>query len=266
MPLMTAYRPGTFSWVDLAAHNLDAAERFYTRLFGWTAERMQFGPADGDVYVMLRKDGHDAAAVYAMDPTQKAQGLPPAWLSYVTVQSADEAAAKARALGATVLADAFDVVDAGRMALIGDPAGAMLAAWEPGRHTGAGIMGEPGSLCWNDLATRDLEAAARFYAALFGWSAVPVEGTPRPYVQLMNGDAPAGGGIYAMAPEMAGVAPHWSPYFAVEDADASVRRAQELGAAVGMAPYDLPGVGRFAVLRDPQGAEFHVIGLAQPGS
>jgi predicted enzyme related to lactoylglutathione lyase len=266
MPQMTAHRPGTFSWVDLAAHDVDAAERFYTQLFGWTADRTQFGPDADDVYVTLRKDGHDAAALYAMDPTQKAQGMPPAWLSYVTVESADEAASRARVLGATVLADAFDVMDVGRMALIGDPEGAMFAAWEPGKHIGAGIMNEPGALCWNDLATRDLEGASQFYAALFGWTPQPRTGTPRPYTTLMNGDAPAGGGIYAMPPEMAGTPPHWAPYFAVEDADASVRRAGELGAKVGMAPHDLPGVGRFAMLRDPQGAEFYVIRLARTGS
>ncbi len=266
MPEMTAYRPGTFSWTDLAAHDVDVAERFYTQLFGWTADRMQFGPAESDVYVMLRKDGRDAAALYAMDPTQKAQGMPSAWLSYVTVESADEAAAKARALGGTVLADAFDVTDVGRMALIGDPAGAMFAAWEPGRHAGAGIMNEPGSLCWNDLATRDMEGASRFYGALFGWTPEPMKGTPQPYTAMMNGDAPAGGGIYLMPPEMAGTPPHWSPYFAVEDADAAVRRAEELGATVMMSPHDLPDVGRFAMLRDPQGAEFYVIHLAQPQS
>jgi predicted enzyme related to lactoylglutathione lyase len=264
MPVMTAHRPGTFSWVDLAAHDVEVAERFYTQLFGWTADRMQFGPAEGDVYVMMRKDGRDAAAVYAMDPTQKAQGLPSAWLSYVTVESADKTAAKARTLGGTVLADAFDVMDAGRMALIGDPGGAMFAAWEPGRHVGAGIMNEPGSLCWNDLAARDMDAAIGFYGALFGWTGVRAQGTPAPYTTLMNGDTPAGGGIFAMPAEMAGGPPHWSPYFAVEDADEAVRRAQELGATVQMTPHDLPGVGRFAILRDPQGAEFYVIALAQP--
>ena len=266
MPQMTAHRPGTFSWADLAAHDVDVAERFYTQLFGWTADRMQFGPDASDVYVMLRKHGRDAAALYAMDPTQKAQGMPSAWLSYVTVESADEAASRARALGGTVLADAFDVMDVGRMALIGDPAGAMFAAWEPGKHVGAGVMIEPGSLCWNDLATRDVEQATRFYGALFGWTAEPVQGTPQPYLMLRNGDAPAGGGIFAMPPEMAGTPPHWAPYFAVEDADAAVRRAQELGATVGMPPHDLPDVGRFAMLRDPQGAEFYVIHLAPPPS
>src|SRR3712207_5928977 len=84
MPVTTSHPPGTFSWIDLAAHDVDAAERYYTRLFGWTAERMPFGPEPDDVYVMLKKEGRDAAAMYSMDPTQKSQGMPSAWLSYVT--------------------------------------------------------------------------------------------------------------------------------------------------------------------------------------
>lgn len=261
MPVTTSHRPGTFSWIDLAAHDVDAAERYYTRLFGWTAERMPYGPEPDDVYVMLKKDGHDAAAMYAMDPTQKSQGMPSAWLSYVTVESADEAAAKARGLGATVLADAFDVMDVGRMALIGDPAGAMFAAWQPGRHVGAGIKDEPGSLCWNELATRDKDQVADFYGRLFGWTPVPFEGSPVPYTMMMNGDAPAGG-IYTMPARMEGMPPHWAPYFAVEDTDATVRLSDALGGTTMMPPEDIPQIGRFAMLRDPQGALFYVIRLA----
>lgn len=265
MAVMTSHKPGTFSWVDLAAHDVDAAERYYTQLFGWTADRMPFGPGENDVYVMLKKDGHDAAAMYTMDPTQKAQGMPSAWLSYVTVESADQAAARARELGATILADAFDVMDVGRMALIGDPSGAMFAAWEPRRHIGAAIRDEPGALCWNELATRDMAGALHFYGGLFGWTPVPYEGSPVPYTMVMNGDAPAGG-IYEMRAEMAGMPPHWAPYFAVEDTDATVRRSEELGGTTMMPPDDIPGIGRFAMLRDPQGGMFYVIRLAPPQS
>lgn len=260
MPVMTSHRPGTFSWIDLAAHDLDAAERYYTQLFGWKADRMPFGPGENDIYVMLRKDGHDAAAVYTMDPMQKSQGMPSAWLSYVTVESVDAAAAKARELGATIMADPFDVMDVGRMALVGDPAGALFALWQPGRHIGAGIKDDPGSLCWNELATSDMARAVEFYAALFGWTPVPFEDSPQPYTMMMNGEAPAGG-IYTMSAEMQGMPPHWAPYFAVEDTDASVLRSEELGGATVMPPDDIPGIGRFAMLRDPQGATFYVIRL-----
>lgn len=265
MAVMTSHRPGTFSWVDLAAHDVDAAERYYTRLFGWTAERMPYGSAPDEVYVMLRKDGRDAAAMYSMDATQKSQGMPSTWLSYVTVRSADETAARARELGATILADAFDVMDVGRMALIGDPTGAMFAAWEPRRHAGAGIKDDPGSLCWNDLATRDMDRAVAFYSALFGWTPAPVEGMPMPYALMMNGDT-AAGGIYTMPARMEGIPAHWAAYFAVEDPDELVRRSDELGGTTLAGPHDTPNVGRFAMLRDPQGGTFYVIRPAPPQS
>jgi predicted enzyme related to lactoylglutathione lyase len=263
MAVMTSHRPGTFSWVDLAAHDVEAAERYYTRLFGWTADHMRFGDGPDEVYVMLRRDGHDAAALYGMDPTQKSQGVPSAWLSYVTVESAERTAAKARELGGTVLADAFDVMDMGRMALLGDPGGAMFAAWEPGRHLGAGIRDDPGSLCWNELATRDMARAAEFYSSLFGWSAAPFEQSPLPYTMLMNGETPVGG-IYSLPAEMQGVPPHWAPYFAVEDTDQTLRRSDELGGTTVMPPDDIPGIGRLAGLRDPQGATFWVLAPPRP--
>jgi predicted enzyme related to lactoylglutathione lyase len=263
MAVMTSHRPGTFSWVDLAAHDVDAAERYYTQLFGWTAERMPYGSGPDEVYVMLRKDGHDAAALYSMDVTQKSQGMPPTWLSYVTVESVDRTAARARELGATILADAFDVMDVGRMALIGDPTGAMFAAWEPRKHVGAGIKDDPGSLCWNELATRDMTGAAAFYAALFDWTPAPFEDSPVPYTMLMNGETPVGG-IYAMPREMEGVPPHWAPYFAVEDTDETLRRSDELGGTTVAEPDDIPGIGRLAGLRDPQGGTFWI--LAPPRS
>jgi predicted enzyme related to lactoylglutathione lyase len=262
MAVMTSHRPGTFSWVDLAAHDVDAAERYYTQLFGWTAERMPFGPEPDDVYIMLRKNGRDAAAMYAMDPTQKAQGMPSAWLSYVTVESADETAARARMIGGTVLADAFDVMDTGRMALIGDPAGAMFAAWEPKRHIGAGVRDEAGALCWNELATRDMDRAAEFYGSLFGWAPMPFEASPVPYTMMMNGDAPVGG-IFTMPAEMEGMPPHWAPYFAVDDTDETLRRSDALGGTTVMPPDEIPGVGRLAGLRDPQGGIFYVLRAAQ---
>jgi uncharacterized protein len=263
MPETTAYRPGTFSWTDLAAHDPRAAERFYTQLFGWTAEHTRFGPDEGDLYVMLRKDGRDAAALYGMDPTQRSQGIPSAWLSYVTVESAAEAAGKARELGGVVLADAFEVMTFGTMALVADPAGALFALWQPGDHAGAGVKDEPGAMCWNELATTDTGRAGAFYRGLFGWSETPLEGTPMPYTVFMNGDAQAGG-MYALTPDME-MPPCWMPYFATDDTDETVRRARELGGTLLMGPEDI-SVGRFAMLQDPQGAMFYVIRLAGQNS
>jgi predicted enzyme related to lactoylglutathione lyase len=254
---MTSYAPGTFCWADLAAHDPREAERFYTALFGWTAEHTRFGPGEDEVYVMLKKDGHDAAALYRMDPTQQSQGIPPSWLSYVSVRSAAEAAEKARQLGGTVLADAFDVMDFGRMALISDRQGAVFAVWEAGKHAGAGIKDEPGALCWHEVGTREPERTGEFYTGLFGWTSQPFESGAAPYTVFMNGDTLAGG-MYTITPGMGQMPAMWAPYFAVENTDETVRQAEELGGTVLHPPHDLT-VGRWAMLADSQGAMFNVL-------
>jgi uncharacterized protein len=257
MPNVTAYAPGTFCWTDLAAHDPRAAEAFYTALFGWTARHDRFGAGEDEVYVMLLKDGRDVAALYAMDPTQRSQGIPPSWLGYVAVENAAEAATRARGLGAAVLADAFEVMDFGRMALVSDPDGAVLALWEGGRHPGAAVKDEPGAMCWNELATRDPEGAARFYAGLLGWTAQPFDSGGAEYTLFLNGGAEAGG-MFSITPEMGEMPVAWSPYFQVEDADEAARRAEALGGTVLHPPHELTA-GRWAMLADPQGAVFNVI-------
>ncbi len=259
MPTMTAYAPGRFCWTDLAAHDVPAAEHFYTQLFGWTARHDRFGPEDDDVYVMLLKDGQDVAALYRMDPAQQAQGIPSAWLSYVSVTSADQAAARARERGGTVVADAFDVMDFGRMALLGDPTGGVLAAWQPGNHIGARVRDEPDTMCWNELGTHEPARAGEFYAGLFGWTAQPFDGGGAPYTLFADGDVQVGG-MFTITPEMGEMPTAWSPYFAVADTDDAVRRAEALGASVLHPPFDL-AVGRWSMLRDPQGALFNVIAV-----
>jgi predicted enzyme related to lactoylglutathione lyase len=238
MPVIESYAPGTFCWADLGTPDAAAAKRFYTSLFGWSAEDRPMGP-DG-FYTMLQLDGHAVAALYQQDPAQ--QGMPPHWLSYLCVASADDVARRARELGGTTLMEPFDVLDVGRMAMIQDPTGAIVALWEPRSHAGAAIAGEPGSICWNELATTDPARAGGFYSALLGWAA---ETHP----------------MAAIAPSRGPVPPHWLVYFAVRDIEGQTALAQSLGGSVRVPPTDAPGVGRFAVLADPQGAEFAAIQL-----
>ena len=118
----TEHAPGTFSWAELATTDTAGAKTFYTSLFGWEAEDQPI-PGGGGEYTFLKKDGLEAAALHGHLP----DGTPPNWTSYVTVEDADAAAEKARELGATPLAGPFDVGQAGRMAVIQDPQGAVLA-------------------------------------------------------------------------------------------------------------------------------------------
>lgn len=260
MTVVETYAPGRFCWVDLGTTDAPAAKRFYTGLFGWSAEDMPMG--DGMSYTMFHLGGKSVAALYQQDPQQQqAMGIPPNWLSYICVESADEAAGRAKTLGGGVLMEPFDVLDVGRMAIIQDPTGAVVALWEPRRHIGAGVIEEPNTLAWNELATTDTGRAGDFYAGLLGWAAERQQYGPIDYTVFKQGDR-MNGGMMAIAADWGPVPPHWLVYFAVEDCDATTAAAERLGGTVHMAPTDIPRVGRFAMIRDPQAAIFAVIKFA----
>ena len=255
------YKPGTFCWVELGTSDSDAAKTFYSQLFGWTFIDNPMG--DMGVYTMLQVDGKNIGGLYKLMPDMVAQGVPPHWLSYVSVASADESVEKAKAEGATIVNGPFDVSTAGRMAVIKDPTGAVFAIWEGKDTNGAAIYNVPNTLCWNELGTNDTGRAGEFYSNLFGWSRDTQTFGPMEYTMFKNGDRGAGG-MYQITPEMGPIPPHWLAYFAVDDCDAKVQKASELGARVMKPADDIPGVGRFAILIDPQGAAFAIIKLEMP--
>ena len=245
----TAYDPGTFSYVELATSDARAAKDFYRELFGWATEDVPI--SEGMTYTMLRLGGKTVGALY-----QSEQAPHPAWLSYVTVEDADASAARAGELGANVITEPFDVMEAGRMAVLQDPTGAVIAIWQAKDAIGAEVVNVPGSLTMNQLNTTDTDAAERFYSELFGWRAEQVASGEHPFWSLYNGDRLNG----AMMPlpdrqAQAGVPSHWLAYFTIADLDASVARIGELGGEVMVSPTPIPA-GRFAVARDPQGAVF----------
>jgi predicted enzyme related to lactoylglutathione lyase len=261
MPEVETYAPGTFSWVELATHDGKDAKRFYTGLFGWATQDNPIGP--DQYYTMLLLRGKDVGALYQMGSQEQSAGVPPHWNSYVSVASVDDGVARARELDGKIIKPGFDVMDAGRMAVIQDPTGASFCLWQAGHSHGAALVTEPGAFCWNELATPDEKAAGAFYTGLFGWDSMVQEMGPTRYTTFSNHGRPAGG-MYQPGGEQAGMPPNWLVYFAVADCDSSAGHAQELGAAVVAPPADIPGVGRFAILADPQGAVFGIIKLAAP--
>ena len=261
MPQVTHHAPGSFCWIELNTSDPVAAKKFYSSVFGWATEDTPAGP--DMVYTMLKLNGKDVGALYKMPAEMTSQGIPPNWLSYVSIKSADESAEKAKSLGATLFKEPFDVFDVGRMAVIQDPTGAVFAIWQAGTHKGAGIYNVPNSFCWNELATRDTKKAGDFYTGLFGWGKNVQQMGPMTYTSFMNGDRPAGG-MYSPTPEMGEIPPNWLAYFAVDDTDAKLAKANELGATTIAPAMDIPGVGRFAVIADPQGAVFGIIKLSGP--
>ncbi len=264
MPTRTEYAPGTPSWIDLASPDLAASRQFYGSLFGWTFDEQDTGSPDNP-YVMARQDDQDVAGLMKLTPEMQAGGMPPVWTTYVTVADVDESTNQVAGLGGTVLNGPMDVMDAGRMSVIADPAGAVLCLWQAKGSIGAQLVNEPVSLTWNELMTPDVGAVAPFYAGLFGWKGDTMDmgGDGPPYTVWMLGERGVGG---AMPPPMDGMPAFWGVYFSVADCDATVDQANALGANVLNGPMDVPDVGRMAALMDPQGAAFSVLKNANPSS
>jgi predicted enzyme related to lactoylglutathione lyase len=253
MPAMESFAPGEFCWIELATSNQSAAKSFYTALFGWSVRDVPIG-AD-QVYSLLELQGRVAAGAFAISPNESAAGIPPHWHLYVSVVSADEAAKKAGELGGKVVEAPFDVMDRGRAALIQDPTGAYFSVWEAKKRIGLGVTGESGTFCWADLNTPDQARAKTFYEGLFGWKLMPGQGKESGYLHIMNGEKYIGG--VPPAHQGGGNAPpHWLLYFAVADVDKTFDRAREMNARILLRPMDFEGVGRVAMLADPQGAVF----------
>ncbi len=239
-----SYAPGTFCWVDLTTTDGQGAKAFYERLFGWQGEDM---PAGHGTYTMLRLGGRDVAGLFEQGAEERAAGIPPHWSSYISVVDADEVAARVEGLGGRVLAGPFDVLDSGRMAVVQDPAGALVSLWQAGRHVGAGLVNDPGSLTWNDLATPDPAAAGTFYSELLGWEITE----QAPGYSTISNEGVANGGIRRDTD----LPPHWLPYFTVESIPQAAATAREAGGQVLAEAMEVPA-GRFAVILDPQGAPF----------
>jgi len=261
MPEVKQYAQGTPSWVDLATSDEKGALKFYGALFGWKDSPLPVGP--NQFYHMQQVRGLDAAAIAQLDDAQKKQGVPSHWQTYFTVTSVDEAAKRTQQAGGKLLFGPTDVLEAGRMALVQDPQGGIFAVWQPRQHIGCRVTMEPGALVWNELQTTDSKKAAAFYSAVLKVETGRMPG-PMEYTLLKVGGKDVAG-IMDIPKEIGPVPPYWMVYFGVADVDASVKKAQSLGAKVLAKPMDVPGVGRFATLQDPQGAVFSVFKGSQAG-
>ena len=272
MPERDGYIPGVPCWIDTSHPDPEAALAFYSGLFGWEFEDVMPEGSPGR-YFIGRIRGGDVAALGSAP-----EGAPPMamWNTYVWVDSADETASKARDAGGSVVAEPFDVMSAGRMAVLADPEGAVFSVWEARDHKGAKVVNEHGSLNFNGLATRDPEGAKAFYGAVFGWETLDLpagsmwtlpgygdhleERSPGLREQMTQMGAPEGfiDVVAALSPIKAddsATPPHWGVTFAVDDAEAAASKATELGGEVVAGPLDAPWT-RMAVIKDPQGATF----------
>ena len=254
MSTVDHYAQGTPSYVELTTPDLQAARAFYGPLFDWELEDIDLG--DAGVYVAVSVQGDSIAGITGQMP--QLAGHPAFWGVYLAVDDVDATASRVEPAGGRVEAGPFDVMELGRMASIQDPTGVRVNLWQAGQSIGSVRVNEPGCPIWHELTSPDLPTATRFYADVLGveWESMPME-TGDDYTCLMVDGRPVGG---AFPPPMEGIPPHWEVYINVEDADATAEKARGLGGQVLQAPWDVPGVGRMAILMDPQGA---VLGLMQ---
>jgi len=248
------YDHGVPSWVDLNTSDAAAAHTFYGKLFGW---KIDVGPPEAGGYAIASLRDKPVAG---LSPQQ--QPGPSFWTTYVNVDDADLVAKLAQENGATILMEPFDVMDVGRMAMFSDPLGAVIAVWQPRSHKGAGVVNEANTYSWSELLTTDVDAAKRFYKAVFDWDAKTSGEGPGAYTEWKVGDRFVAGMMLKPAEMPAEVPSHWAVYFTVADTAAAVTQTEKLGGSTIMPPRDIePGI--FAVVADPQGAVFQVIQMRE---
>jgi predicted enzyme related to lactoylglutathione lyase len=254
------YEEGVFCWVDLSTHDMAAAGRWYSELFGW-----EISPSGGDMpYSMATLGGKMVAGIGEMSDEMKKMGHPPTWNNYAWTEDCAKAETMARELGGEVLVPTMQVGEFGSMAFIKDSTGAVFGLWQPGLHRGAQAFGEPHTTCWYELMTKDVAKAKDFYGKVLGWGYQAMPMGDFEYTMIKVGERDNGGIMGMDGPMWEGVPPHWMIYFAVTDTDAICRKIEATGGKVCVPPSDIPGVGRFAVVNDPQGATFSVLRLNPP--
>jgi uncharacterized protein len=251
----TSYEPGAPCWVELSGTpDVEASKAFYRELFGWEMPELPNSVELGG-YRRAKLDGKDVAGV---SPRMQA-GQPTAWATYISVEDAPATAAKVVESGGEQITEPMDVVGLGTMAIFTDPTGAVFGLWQPGTFTGAELVNEPGAFAWNELGTRNPDAAKSFYSTVFDWGVKDHDmGEMGTYTEWLRGEDSIGGmmDVSGRLPDQ--IPAHWLVYFAVENTDAAVEIAKSAGGEVSFGPIDIPA-GRFAIVTDPHGAAFAVI-------
>jgi predicted enzyme related to lactoylglutathione lyase len=261
------YQHGLFSWADISAPDPATAKDFYISLFGWDAED-QFGPDGEYVYTMFSQDGKAIAGLGGQPQHLAGQGIPAFWNSYVTVDDIDETIQKWTAAGGSVTMPPMDVFTSGRMAFVSDPEGASIALWQAIEQVGGQAFNIPGAMTWNELTTRDPDAAREFYGAALGWNFELFEGEGDPYWLVVIPNKKQGdplseddynGGFLTIGTQFPPDMPaHWSVYFQSADVEAQAAKVPELGGSI-MSPAMDTAAGKIAVVADPQGGAFNLI-------
>jgi predicted enzyme related to lactoylglutathione lyase len=254
------YKQGQFCWVELQTTNPKEAKNFYGELLGWDFKENPI--SDSEVYIMASRGKNVICGMMTLGKEERDHKVPPHWNNYVSVKNADETSKKAKTLGGKILAEPFDVMDVGRMAVIQDPTGPIFCIWQPKNHVGmAADSMDLGSFCWNECGTHNVKKAEEFYSKLFSWEIKKSTSEKMQYGEIYLEEKHPFGGIYELTKEMKDVPPHWICYFNVENCKKSTDLAKKMGAAIRMDNMAIPDMGHISVISDPQGAVFGLFSI-----
>ncbi|MFF7186426.1 VOC family protein [Streptomyces sp. NPDC008222] len=244
--------PGTPCWASLMVHGMAATQEFYGALFGW---EFRPGPRPLGRYARAVLNDREVAGIGLLPPDRQ---LSAAWTPYFASDDVDATAESVRSCGGTVAVGPLDAAEAGRLAIVSDPMGAVFGVWRAAGHLGRGLTGVPGTPAWNDLFTYDAAGVAKFYRTVFASGGEPVvDDDPDDVVLRIEGRPVAGiHGAGAVLPRDRG--PHWMTYFQVEDVDRAAERVAALGGHV-VRSGGVTAVGRAVTVADPEGALFAVV-------
>jgi predicted enzyme related to lactoylglutathione lyase len=249
-----SYLPGKFVWFEHASADPAAARKFYEPLFGWHVENMALG---SEQYPMIM-NGSEGIGGFSRDEKSGAAR----WVSYVSVPDVDKTYAAALAAGAKSESAPADYGPVGRGAAIVDPTGARISLWKSAQEDKADVENEPdGSWVWNELYTSNVDAALAFYKKLIGYTVQSMDMGEQGTYHVLRTAGDRGRGGVMKSPD-AKMPAQWVPYVHVNDCDATLAKAKQLGATVCMEGTDVPDVGRIGMLIDPQGASIAVIKTA----
>ena len=252
MPTRDSAPIGSPCWADLWTSDVEGSRRFYGEVFGWEAQEPS--PEFGGYFMFTRNGIPIAGGMGDMGDTPADN----TWKVYLTTDDINKTVETAEVEGAQIISPPMPVADLGIQAVLIDPTGAHLGAWQPGSFPGFTVLNEHGSPSWFELHTRDYAAAVAFYRTVYRWDTrIAGDSDEFRYTTMRDprGEGDLAGIMDATAWLPEGVSAHWSIYWEVDDADATVAKVKALGGSVVMDALDTPH-GRLATVLDPSGAQF----------
>lgn len=247
-----------FVWYDVMTTDMDAAEKFYSAVIGWT---IRDSGMPGARYTLLMDGDRMIGGIMPIPPDAAAQGVQPAWMGYVGVTDLDAKAKELSAAGGTVHRQPTEIPGVGRFAVVSDPHGAGFIIFQPnaGQQAELAPFMTPKTIGWHELHGGDREADFAFYSKLFGWTKVEDNDMgPFVYTTFATGGDMAVGGMMTKMQESP--VPHWTYYISVADFDDALQRVVDNGGTQIMDPMQVPGGMWICPCTDPQGAHFSLIG------